>query len=332
MSWGVANVSSLLGVPGLEGDLPRIESALRASVTSADAFLSEVAGHLMSAGGKRIRPALSVAAALAGGVAAGTVSDDVIQGGIAVELVHTGSLCHDDVIDESDQRRSVPTANARWGNLVAILSGDFLLARASEIAASLGTEVAALLGHTIARLCEGEIGQLQTAFNVGRSEDAYYSSIRGKTASLLSASCRIGAITAGLPRESIDALTEFGDAFGMAFQIYDDVLDLIATEEELGKPAGHDMVEGVYTLPVLRALADPLAGGDLRAMLGSPLDAVARDRAKEIVRSTTGIEQSIAVGREWADRAVAAMAPLGESPAAAGLGAAGHRLLDLLVL
>jgi heptaprenyl diphosphate synthase len=189
---------------------------------------------------------------VAGGSA---VSDDVVHGGVAVELVHLGSLYHDDVIDEAPTRRTVESVNARWGNLTAILAGDFLLARASEIAASLGTEVAGLLAATIGRLCEGEVGELKTAYNVDRTEVAYFAAIEGKTAALFATACRIGALVGSLPRPQVDALTEFGLGYGMAFQIVDDVLDVTATEAELGKPVGHDLVEGVYTLPVLRALA-----------------------------------------------------------------------------
>src|SRR5204862_2627867 len=124
-------------------------------------------------------------------------SDDVITGGISVELVHIGSLYHDDVMDDAEVRRGVPSVNSKWGNLVAILSGDFLLARASELAASLGIEVAGLLAATIGRLCEGQVGELQTTFSVDRTESSYLASITGKTAALLAASCRIGGLTAG---------------------------------------------------------------------------------------------------------------------------------------
>jgi heptaprenyl diphosphate synthase len=178
------DVAALLGAPALAGEMERVERALRQATTSMDPFLSEVAGHLASAGGKRIRPALTIAAALAGGA---DVTDDVVQGGISVELVHIGSLYHDDVMDEADSRRGVESVNARWGNLTAILAGDFLLAKASEIAASLGTEVAGLLAQTIGRLCEGQVGELRTAFNVNRTEAEYLDSIAGKTASLTAA-------------------------------------------------------------------------------------------------------------------------------------------------
>src|SRR5437763_6484484 len=237
---------------------------------------------------------MAVAAAAAGGAA---ITEDEVQGAVAVELVHLGSLYHDDVMDDADVRHGVPSVNARWGNLVAIVAGDFLLARASEIAASLGTEVAGLLAATIGRLCEGQVGEVQTAFNPGRTESAYISAIGGKTASVMAAACRIGGITAHLERDTIEALTTFGQAFGMAFQIRDDVLDFVSTESELGKPAGHDLMEGVYTLPVIRALHDETAGGELRPLLGGPIDEPARDKAVEIVRSCGALQSSLAVAR-----------------------------------
>src|SRR5689334_19362282 len=138
------------------------------------------------------------------------ISDEAVLGGVAVELVHLGSLYHDDVIDEAVTRRTVESVNARWGNLTAILAGDFLLAKASEIAASLGTEVAGLLAATIGRLCEGEVGELRAAYDLSRTEASYLASIRGKTASLFATACRIGAIVGRLDRPAIDALTAFG--------------------------------------------------------------------------------------------------------------------------
>src|SRR4051794_17508967 len=182
------------------------------------------------------------AAALASPGAEPAVSDEAVLGGVSVELVHLGSLYHDDVIDEATTRRTVESVNARWGNLTAILAGDFLLAKASEIAASLGSEVAALLAATIGRLCEGEVGELRSAYDVGRTESAYLQSIKGKTAALFSTACRIGGLVAELPREAVDALTAYGEGYGMAFQIVDDVLDVVASEEDLGKPAGHDLL------------------------------------------------------------------------------------------
>jgi heptaprenyl diphosphate synthase len=323
------NVLESLQLPGLEGHLIVVEEALTAAVSVPDAFLSQVAGHLVNAGGKRLRPALVVAAALAGG---SEIDSRVVAGAVAVELVHLGSLYHDDVIDEAAQRRGVDSVNARWGNLVAILAGDFLLARASEIAASLGTEVAALLANTIGRLCQGEVAQLEYAFDPGRSEEAYLRAIGGKTASLLATSCRIGSLVSEMPRPWVDALTEFGRAFGMAFQIWDDIRDLVSSEDLLGKPAGHDMVEGTYTLPVIRALAVPGVGPELRALLGGELDDPARDKARNLIVSTDAVRAASTEGRRWAARAEAALEPLraGGAPSETltSLGELGHRLLD----
>ena len=320
----MVNLGTLLNLPQLEENLNRVEAALGGSVSSEDPFLTEVAGHLVQAGGKRLRPALAVAAA--GVVSSDAVTDDVIQGGVSVELVHLGSLYHDDVMDEATIRRGVESVNARWGNLVAIVAGDFLLARASELAAALGTEVAQLLAATIGRLCEGQVAELRTAYDVSRSEEAYLTSIAGKTAALMAASSRIGALAAKADRAEVDALTAFGQAFGMVFQMVDDVLDVIGTDESLGKPAGHDLVEGVYTLPTIRALTVPKAGDDLRAILGRRLDEPERDKARSIIRSTDGIEATLGAARRWADKAAEAVEGLGE--AGARLAPLGHNLLD----
>ena len=320
------NLAEALNLPRLDHDLSRVEHALRTAVTAEDPFLTEVAGHLVQAGGKRLRPALVLATAL---TAVPDVTERVVLGGVSVELVHLGSLYHDDVMDEAEVRRGVPSVNARWGNLVAILAGDFLLARASEIAAGLGTEVAALLAATIGRLCEGQIGELQTAFNVDRTEESYLAAISGKTATLMSTSCRVGALVAGLPRAEVDAITALGRAFGMVFQIVDDILDLVGTDDELGKPSGHDMVEGVYTLPVIRALRAPTVGEELRALLGTPLGPPERDKARAMVRASGGIEAAAGVARRYADEAAQRATAVHGADA---LGQLGHALIDRLAV
>ena len=320
----MVNIADLLNLPRLRDDLATVERALQASVETKDPFLTQVASHLIGAGGKRLRPALALTAAGVGGVDA---VPDVVQGGVSVELVHLGSLYHDDVMDEGTSRRGVETVNSRWGNLVAILAGDFLLARASEIAASLGTEVAGLLAKTIGRLCEGQVGELRTAFDVNRTEDAYLTSIGGKTASLMAASCRIGGLTAGLDRDCVEALTTYGHAFGMVFQIRDDILDVVATDESLGKPAGQDLVQGTYTLPVIHALAEAEAGDELRDLLGGPLDAPERDKARDIVRSSNGIATARCTASAYADRATEAAAAFPKGPVAAAMATLPHDLL-----
>jgi heptaprenyl diphosphate synthase len=312
----------------MSDDVARVELALRDAVRTPDDLLSEMASHLILAGGKRLRPLMALVGARAGGR---EVTAHVIQGGVAVELVHLGSLYHDDVIDEADMRRTVPSVNARWGNLRAILSGDFLLARASELAAALGAEVAGLLGATIARLCEGEIGQLRWAYNPDRPVGEYMMAIDGKTASLFAASCRIGGLVADLPRETIDALTAYGRAFGMVFQVVDDLLDVTASEAQLGKPAGHDLVEGVYNLPVIETLA---AGGpaadELRDLLGHPIEGAELDKALGIIRSGPGVIAAERTARRYADEARNAARCCGKGDTVEAMAAAGHALIDSL--
>jgi heptaprenyl diphosphate synthase len=318
--------SPLLTLPSMDVDRAAIEAAMLDAVVTSDAYLNEIASHLIVAGGKRLRPVLAVAVAQVLGEPA---SHDVVRGGVACELVHLGSLYHDDVMDEADTRRGVDTVNAKWGNLQAILAGDFLLARASEIAASLGTEVAGLLARTIGWLCEGQIEELRHTYDVARTEASYLRSIHGKTASLYGTACRIGGIVAGHDRIVIDALTEYGNAYGTVFQIVDDILDITATDEQLGKPAGHDIVEGVYTLPVLRTLAmGNSAAAELRELLGSPLDGVAQEQALSIVRGNEGVESAIATARHYVELAERSCDDVPESSATAALRAAPRALLD----
>lgn len=325
-SLGEVSASPLLQLEHSDDDRRRVEEALQLSVQTSDRYLTEIASHLLVAGGKRLRPMLSVVVSQ---IAGGRSSHESIQGGIACELVHLGSLYHDDVMDESPTRRGVETVNARWGNLQAILAGDFLLSRASEIAASLGTEVAALLARTIGRLCEGQIEELRHTYNVARPLDSYLSSISGKTASLYATAARIGGLVSDFDRPVVDALTAYGEAYGMVFQIVDDLLDISATDEELGKPAGHDMVEGVYTLPVLHTLS---AGGvpsrELADVLGKPLDIAERDKALSIVRSNGGIESAISIAESYVRSAEELCAALPRSLATDALRLAPRSLLE----
>jgi heptaprenyl diphosphate synthase len=297
------NVVELLGLPALEEQLQRLEPLLVESVVTGDPFLDEVTTHLLAAGGKRLRPVLALATATTG---SGAATREDLLGAVAVELVHLASLYHDDVMDEATVRRNVESVNARFGNLVAIVAGDFLLARSAEIAAGLGTEIAALLAATLGELCQGQVAEVHSAFQVGRSEDTYSSAIAGKTAALMATSCRIGALTGGLPRDQVDAFTQFGRYFGMVFQVRDDILDVVGTEAELGKPAGQDLAEGIYTLPVLLALADPVAGPELGPLLGQPLGQPERDKARSIVAESGAIGGAATVARRYADLAASA--------------------------
>ena len=239
---------------------------------------------------------------------------------MSVELVHLGSLYHDDVMDEAATRRTVDSVNARWGNLKAILAGDFLLARASEIAASLGTEVAGLLAATIGRLCEGQVRELRNMFDVDRTEEAYLASIAARRPRCSPPPAASAASSPATPGRAIDRLTEFGEHYGMAFQIVDDILDVVATDEELGKPSGNDLVEGIYTLA-----GHPHAGQRRRRAAPPGAGPPARRRprwtrpARWSAPTAPSAPRSPPPGSTWTG-ALDALAPLGDTAGARALG------------
>jgi heptaprenyl diphosphate synthase len=290
------NPHQRLQLASVELDLASLETLLAESVIFGDSYLDSVTTHLIYAGGKRLRPLLAVASATSGERAA---TQDDLLGGVALELMHLASLYHDDVMDEAEVRRNVDSVNARYGNLIAIVAGDYLMARSAAIAADLGTDVASLLAHTLAALTRGQVSEVRTAFSVERTEADYFEAIEGKTATLMASSCRVGALTARLAPDERDALTEFGRCFGMIYQLRDDILDVIATDNELGKPAGQDLAEGIYNLPTIFALRDPLVGDELRGVLGAVLDDEDRERARKLVVATNGIERTIASAQTY---------------------------------
>lgn len=293
------NPSDRLQLPFVEADLVRFKELLAKSVRVDDEFLDSVATHLIDAGGKYLRPLLAICSAT-GGTRAATEED--LLGAVALELTHLASLYHDDVLDEAEDRRHVDTVNARYGNLIAITAGDYLMARAAGIAADLGADFAKLLAHTLMRLTRAQISEVSAVFSVDRTPEDYFTTIEGKTASLMSSSCRMGAMTAGCSREHTDALSEFGRIFGMLFQIRDDILDLTAVDYQLGKPAGQDLAVGIYNLPTLFALRDPVVGAELRSVLGKELNDDERERARKLVIATDGVAQTITAAHDYLAR------------------------------
>ncbi|MEX0755085.1 MAG: polyprenyl synthetase family protein [Actinomycetota bacterium] len=287
-------------IPGLEapdpvlereirGRLDRVEEALEKAVRADSDLLAETSRHLLAAGGKRFRPMLVLLAGYFGD----PTDHRLIPGSVSIELVHLATLYHDDVIDEADSRRGTPSANSRWDNTVAILTGDYLFARASEISTDLGTEVCRLLARTIAILCDGQIREVDSSGNVDQPEDSYMEIIRRKTGSLIATSCRLGGMLSDATPDTVDTLEAFGEAVGMAFQLSDDIMDVTATQLELGKEPGVDMKEGVYTLPVLHALATGPEREELSRLLsGGPPDGERLDRALEIIRTGDGIDHA----------------------------------------
>ncbi len=319
------NPHERLQLTSVEVDLTRLETLLAESVIFGDSYLDSVTTHLIYAGGKRLRPILAVASATSG---EGTATQEDLLGGVALELMHLASLYHDDVMDEAEVRRNVDSVNARYGNLIAIVAGDYLMARSAAIAADLGTDVAGLLARTLAALTRGQVSEVRTAFSVERTEADYFAAIEGKTAALMASSCRVGALTAHLSDEEREALTEFGRCFGMIYQLRDDILDVIATDNELGKPAGQDLAEGIYNLPTIFALRDANVGDELRGVLGAILDDEDRERARKLVVATDGIERTIAAAQTYLAQARVALASLPSAQLRAGFASLIESLLE----
>jgi len=312
-----------LSIPLLGEDMKRFEPLLAESVVIGDPFLDQVTTHLILAGGKRLRPMLAIASATGGTREA---SQDDLLGGVALELMHLASLYHDDVMDEAVVRRNVESVNARYGNLIAIVAGDYLMARSAAIAADLGTAVAGLLARTLALLTQGQVSEVRTSFKIDRSVDDYYEAIGGKTAALMATSCRIGGLTAGLGTSELDALSAYGYALGIVFQLRDDILDVVAIDGQLGKPAGQDLAEGIYTLPVLVALSDR-NGAQLAEILGGPLDEDAREIARRLVVASPGIDEALAEANRHVSAATEAAAELSSPDLQRGFAALASELM-----
>jgi heptaprenyl diphosphate synthase len=292
----------------IRADLERVEVMLHEVIRSDQSMVQEAAAYLIDAGGKRFRPMLTLLAGYAGD----PTDPRLVSCATAIELTHLATLYHDDVIDETTIRRGVPTVNVRYGNSVAVLTGDFLLARASGLAADLGPYVSRRLADTIAELCEGQIMETASAGSLDVTPEHYLDVIGRKTASLIATSCHLGAWLAGGAPEIVSAITDFGTALGMAFQISDDILDVAGEEQESGKTPGTDLREGVLTLPALETLAGRAPGAE---GLRRALEAKAVDEALELLRSNGSVELARTAVSEWQGRALRALDPLPVSPA-----------------
>ncbi|HTE21892.1 MAG TPA: polyprenyl synthetase family protein [Candidatus Limnocylindria bacterium] len=244
----------LLGIPDMPKYLARVEEKLVAVAATDNPALGKPLTRIVHAPSKRLRSMLVIAAATSNG---GKVNDSVIAGCAAIELVHLGSLVHDDIMDSAATRWNIPTVNAREGTNTAIVVGDYLFAKAGVAAATINAEAASLISSTIVHLCDGQSREQADRYNQERTIESYLTAISGKTASLISAACQMGGLCSGLDDHHTQALSHYGQAFGVAFQLIDDLLDFLSTEKLMGKPVGTDVREGIYTLPVLLALQTP---------------------------------------------------------------------------
>ena len=283
-------------------DLEVLEEEMLSVIYSPIELITNIGTHLVEAGGKRLRPALYFLATRCKKIE----GKNVMPLAVAIEMIHMATLVHDDVIDSAATRRGIATANAKWGNQLSILSGDYLFAKAFSLVAKNGysSQVMVILSDIICDLSEGEIIQNKETFKASEDKAEYYDRIAKKTANFIAASCQLGGLVTGLNEEEVEALREYGYAIGMAFQITDDILDLTATSAQIGKPAGNDILQGIVTLPVIHALSVSADAEELRTIVTTrDMDEAMLKRGLEIVHATDAIEYSYAKVKEYLDKA-----------------------------
>ncbi|OBB83161.1 geranylgeranyl pyrophosphate synthase [Mycolicibacterium peregrinum] len=291
----------------------RIEQLMSDELGKADELMAEAVQHLFQAGGKRFRPLFTVLSASLG---PRPDDPDVAIAGAVIELVHLATLYHDDVMDEAQMRRGAPSANARWGNNIAILAGDYLFATASRLVSRLGPDAVRVIADTFAQLVTGQMRETRGAAEHADSVDHYLKVVYEKTACLIAASGRFGATFSGADAEQVERLHRLGGIVGTAFQISDDIIDIDSDPDESGKVPGTDLREGVHTLPVLYALRESGPDSDrLRELLATPVEReedVAE--ALTLLRRSTGMARAKETVAEYAAQARDELASLPAGP------------------
>lgn len=317
----VETARPVLALPQIQSlaapDMAAVDNLIRARLASDVVLINQIADHIISAGGKRLRPMLVVLA----GQAAGPTTADHHQLAAIIEFIHTSTLLHDDVVDESDLRRGRSTANALWGNAPSVLVGDFLYSRSFQLMVELDRmEVMQILADTTNRIAEGEVLQLLHVHNPDTDEAAYLRVIERKTAVLFAAGTQLGALASGADAGTQRKLHDYGMNLGYAFQIADDVLDYTADAADLGKNLGDDLAEGKATLPLIHAIrhSDDAVAARLRDIVQQG-DADAMPEVLSAIHATGGIEYSQRRASEYADAADRALEGLAENDAIAAL-------------
>ncbi|WP_344647948.1 polyprenyl synthetase family protein [Cryptosporangium japonicum] len=326
--------TGLLGIEAIEPEfaasvragLAQVEDALRTAVSDADPLVHSAARHLVEAGGKRFRPLLALSAAHFGNAGA----DAVVQAAVVAELTHLATLYHDDVMDEAPVRRGAPSANARWTNTIAILTGDYLFARASDLVADLGPDAVRLQARTFARLVTGQIRETAGPADGDDAVEFHLHVLAEKTGSLIATSARFGAMFSGCGPAITETLTAYGEEIGVAFQLSDDLLDIASTSAESGKTPGTDLREGVPTLAVLHALAgDDPGEARMRELISRPItddDEVAE--ALGLLRGSPAMVSARDTLAAYAQRARDLLATLPDVPARNALESLTYYVVD----
>lgn len=298
----------------IQEDLDRFEHVFKEMFQSNIEVIDQIADHLIRSKGKRLRPALVLLSASAHG----KPCDHSLRTAAIIELIHTATLVHDDVIDEADLRRGEPSLNSIWDNHISVLMGDYLLSKALSLIVTLeAPDMMLKIAKCTERLSKGELLQATRGFDVDITEDEYYQIISDKTASLVSSGCEVGAFLTSGSRDKASHFGRFGEALGIAFQITDDVLDYVGDEGAIGKPTGHDAREGTVTLPLIHALEDaPKADAKHVAhLLNGNWDDDSWDHIIEFTQTRGGIKYARGKAQEYADQAKSHLAELTDSPA-----------------
>ncbi|MCM3747406.1 polyprenyl synthetase family protein [Paenibacillus pasadenensis] len=308
----------------MKGELNAIERQLEAAVAEDESLLGESSLHLLQAGGKRIRPVFVLLAGRFGDYRL----DELQRVAVTLELIHSASLVHDDVIDNARTRRGQPTVGAKWDNRIAMYTGDYIYAKALELMTqSRNPDLHRILARAMVQMCIGEMEQVRDFFNTEQSVRNYLRRIRRKTALLIAISCQMGAVASGADRQTSNLLYQFGYNTGMAFQIRDDLLDLLGTEKQIGKPPGSDIRQGNITLPVLLALQEPDRRDALLAEIGSIRESEGRGdthTAIHLIRSSRGVAVAEEMAERFTSKALAALAGLPALPAKKNLSDIAH--------
>jgi heptaprenyl diphosphate synthase len=315
---------SNLGIPNLDKDLERqlsqgldeVESLLSSHIQGDYPLVVETSRHLVEAGGKRFRPLITLISSHFGN----GQSKEVIAAAVVCELTHVATLYHDDVMDEAPLRRGVESANNRWGNTVAILTGDYLFSKASDLLADLGPEAVRLQAKTFERLVIGQIQETQGPKDGGDALAHYLQVVADKTGSLIATSARFGALLSGADKSIVETLTKFGEKIGIAFQLADDVIDIASDSSQSGKTPGTDLKEGVPTLVTLQIMkSDRPEDQELKALLSAPMDDATVTRVIPQLRQHQALKDAKKYLHTLADESKALLSTLPTGPARSAL-------------
>lgn len=305
-------MADILFFDSISTELDLVESGLTRHINSNVSLINEAAAHLIKAGGKRMRPAFVL-------LAAKYFKEDIIDAiplAEALELIHAATLVHDDLIDNSDLRRGAATVRSKWGNRTSIYTGNYIFAHALTLLEGYDrTDMISILADTSMKICDGEINQMLSCYNTDLGLKNYLRRIERKTALLISVSCQLGAMVSNAEEEYVQVLKEYGYYLGMAFQITDDILDLVADEKTLGKPTGSDIRQGVITLPAIYALHHDPRREELKRLLGSPESCINdAERIIDIIIDSDGVDYASYAADHFAARAQKKARALPPSP------------------